>query len=410
MNFIRLKIIFISCVIICATFGCNQSTGKENTNRAETNLIVDVNKQLALSEHQLKLLANDATTAGKIPRTVNPDGTTHWTGENYDWTEGFFPGTCWLMYKYTGDAAWKEVAQNLQENFVDHRFHSDHDLGFIFQNSYGHGLKLTENKEFASIMVDAGNTLIDRYDPEVGCIQSWNVASGWTSKRGWEFPVIIDNMMNLELLFELTLLTGNEKYREVAINHANTTLKNHYRADNSSYHVIDYDKTTGEIRNKETAQGYSHESAWARGQAWGLYGFTLCYRYTKDTTYLNQAIRIAEFILNHPSIEEDMVPYWDYMAPKQPNEPRDASAAAITASALIELSEFADPAYLTQAKRILSSLSSDKYFAEIGENNHFLLKHSTGSIPHNAEIDVPIVYADYYYIEALMRLKEKKDI
>lgn len=412
---VNLSKLFSNILMAGALFflaACNQvpqQDRSDDSGKGVTSDFIDVNKQLELSEQQLKLLADDAKKANRIPRTVTTEGEPNWTNEGWDWTEGFFPGTCWYMYEFTGDEAWKNVAEQLQAKYVGHRFHSDHDLGFIFENSYGHGLRLTGNKEYESILIDAGNTLIDRYNPEVGCIKSWNLDGGWMAKRGWEFPVIIDNMMNLEMLFKLTEMTGDEKYRQVAVQHANTTLKNHYRPDNSSYHVIDYDSTTGEVRSRETAQGYSHESAWARGQAWGLYGFTLCYRYTQDTAYLNQAIEIADYILNHPSIEADMIPYWDYMAPNPPEEPRDASAAAITASALIELSSYSDPKYLSKAKEILSSLSSGEYFAKAGDNNHFLLKHSTGSIPHKAEIDVPLNYADYYYTEALMRLKKDRE-
>jgi uncharacterized protein YyaL (SSP411 family) len=309
--------------------------------------------------------------------------------------------------RYSNDEKWKKRAQGLQEIYADHRyFTNNHDLGFIFAASYGNGYRLSGDEKMKQVMVDAGNSLITRFNPNVGCIKSWDVDKGWQAKRGWEFPVIIDNMMNLELLFELTELTGDSSYHEVAISHADVTMKNHFRKDGSSYHVIDYDSETGAVRNKQTAQGYAHESAWARGQAWGLYGYTVCYRYTKDVRYLNKAIEIAEFILNNKKMPKDGIPYWDYNAPKIPNELRDASAAAIMASALVELSKYSANDYLEEAINILENLSSDKYKAELGENGSFILKHSVGSIPHNSEIDVPIIYADYYYVEALMRLME----
>ena len=214
-------------------------------------------------------------------------------------------------------------------------------------------------------------------------------------------------MMNLEMLFEATEITGNSTYREIAIEHANTTLKNHFRSDYSSFHVVDYDPETGAVRSKETAQGYSHESAWARGQAWGLYGFTVCYRFTQDRRYLDIAEKIAGFFLNHPNLPKDMVPYWDFNAPKIPNEPRDASAAAIVASALIELNDFSEYNYLDAAEAIIKNLSSEKYFATPGTNNLFIIKHCVGSIPHNSEIDVPLSYADYYFLESLTRLQNR---
>jgi hypothetical protein len=213
--------------------------------------------------------------------------------------------------------------------------------------------------------------------------------------------------MNLELLFELTKITGNDTYKNVAIEHANTTLKNHFRKDDSSYHLVDYDQETGDVRSKETAQGYSNESSWARGQAWGLYGYTVCYRYTKDLRYLEQAEKIAKYIIENPNTPSDGIPYWDYNAENIPNEPRDVSAAAVTVSALIELENYSKNSYSSFTDKILTTLAGYEYTSKIDENNHFILKHSVGSIPHNAEIDVPLIYADYYYLEALIRLKAR---
>lgn len=363
-------------------------------------------ENLNFATKQINLLLEDAEQANKIPRTLTADGEMHWTLEGFDWTEGFFPGTCWYLYEYTNNEKWEKAADTFQSLFEDHRllpFY--HDLGFVFNCSYGNGYRLTGNEHYKQVLIDAGNTLITRFNPNVGCIRSWDVDKGWQSKRGWQFPVIIDNMMNLEMLFELTKMTGDQKYQDVAIAHANTTMLHHFRDDMSSYHVIDYDSITGEVRNKHTAQGYAHESEWARGQAWGVYGYTICYRYTNDPRYLMQAEKIADYIINHQDMPADRIPYWDYDAPKIPNEPRDASAAAITASALIELNAYSQNDYLSEAKAILNSLSSDSYQAKLGTNHNFILKHSVGSIPHNNEIDVPLNYADYYYVEALLRLK-----
>lgn len=361
-------------------------------------------KLLNESASQLSLLMDLAEKEDRIPRTINAEGEMHWTNPKFDWTEGFYPGSCWYMYEYTGDEKWKNAAEKSQNKFIGHKWiTTNHDLGFVFNCSYGNGLRLSQNPEYKQVLIDAGNSLITRFDERVGCIQSWNVTRGWQATRGWQYPVIIDNMMNLELLFELSKLTGDSKYKEIAITHANTTMSNHFRSDNSSYHVIDYDSITGAVRNRHTAQGFAHESSWARGQAWGLYGFTVMYRYTKDNIYLNQATKIADYILGDPSLPSDLVPYWDYHADKIPNEPRDASAAAITASALFELNTYTEGKYLEKAKAIVTSLSSSEYRAEIGKNNFFILKHSVGSIPHGNEIDVPLNYADYYYIEALIR-------
>lgn len=364
-------------------------------------------QQLNSAEKQVTLLLKEAEKANKIPRTLTAEGEMHWAHDNFDWTEGFFPGSCWYLYEVTKDEKWKNAAEKFQAKFEDHKNRTtNHDLGFVFNCSYGNGYRLTNNEAFKQVMITAGDSLLTRFNPTVGCIKSWDVDNGWQSTRGWEFPVIIDNMMNLELLFELSELTGNDKYKKVAIAHADTTLKNHFREDNSSVHVVDYSPETGEVRNKHTAQGFAHESAWARGQAWGIYGYAVCYRYTKDEKYLNQAKKIADFIINYEGTPEDGIPYWDYNAPNVPNEPRDASAAAITASALIELNEYTNGKYEMAADKILKSLATDTYTAKLGENKNFILKHSVGSIPHNNEIDVPLNYADYYYLEALLKLKE----
>lgn len=360
---------------------------------------------------QLGLLLDDAITADKNPRTLDENGDMHWAtregdtpAEEFDWTLGFFPGSCWYIYELTKDETWKVGAEKIQskhEKFKDVKF--SHDLGFIFQCSYGNAYRLTGNEAYKQVLIDAGDALISRFNPTVGCIQSWDVTGGWQAERGWQFPVIIDNMMNLEMLFDLSLMTGNAKYKDVAIAHANTTLKNHFREDFSSYHVVDYATETGEVRSKQTAQGYAKESSWARGQAWAVYGYTVCYRYTKDEKYLKQAIGIADYICNYEAMPEDGIPYWDYNAPNIPNEPRDVSAATVTASALYELNLYTQNKYQKDVDQIMESLSTDAYTAKIGTNKHFILKHSVGSIPHGREIDVPLNYADYYYIEALLR-------
>ena len=241
-----------------------------------------------------------------------------------------------------------------------------------------------------------------RFDSAVGCIKSWDHGD-------WQFPVIIDNMMNLEMLFWASKETGDNKYRDIAVTHANTTMKNHFRDNWSSYHVVDYDTITGEVLIKQTHQGLGDETAWARGQSWGFYGYVVCYRETKDPKYLETAVRIANFII--PNLPEDYVPYWDYDDPTIPEAKRDASAGAILASGLYELGNYAENGqkYTELADKIVASLSSDKYLAEVGTNGGFLLKHSVGHMPKNSEVDVPLNYADYYYLEAIKRQKELKN-
>jgi glycosyl hydrolase, family 88 len=273
--------------------------------------------------------------------------------------------------------------------------------------SYLNGYRLGGHKEYKDVIVETARSLCTRFRPNAGVIQSWNVDRGWQSQRGWTCPVIIDNMMNLELLFEATRMSGDSTFWNIAVQHANTTMANHFRTDYSCYHVIDYDPATGKVLNKHTAQGYAHETSWARGQAWAIYGFTVCYRYTRDKRYLDLAQKVLNFILKNKNMPKDLVPYWDYDAPNIPNEPRDASSAACVASALYEMDVYLPGNnYRGLANRMLRSLSTPAYRAPLGKNGCFLLMHSVGSIPHNNEIDVPLNYADYYFLEALMRQRK----
>jgi len=396
MRILNTTLVLISVVLL--SFSCATTPKTENK---------FPESELEFAEKQLSLLLETANEANRIPRTVTEENEMHWTREGFDWTEGFFPGTCWYLYETTKDEKWKIAAEKFQTKFESHKnYTSYHDLGFVFNCSYGNGYRITKNNDFKDVLLTAADSLLTRFNPAVGSIISWDVDKGWQSKRGWKFPVIIDNMLNLELLFEASIITGNPKYKDAAITHAKTTMKNHFRADNSSFHVVDYDPETGEVRSKQTAQGYAHESSWARGQAWGIYGYTLCYRYTKNEEFLTQAQKIADFIINYEGTPEDGIPYWDYNAPNIPNEPRDASAAAVTVSALIELNGYTNGKYEAATDKILKSLASSAYTANLGENHNFVLKHSVGSIPHNNEIDVPLNYADYYYVEALLRYQD----
>ena len=336
------------------------------------------------------------------PRTVNNNKIQY--VRNEDWTSGFFPGTLWLMYDLTKDTKWKEYAAKFTLKLDSVKYLTcHHDIGFIIGCSYGNGYRLSKNPAYKEVIIQAAKSLTTRFKPAAGIIQSWNVESGWQSTRGWMCPVIIDNMMNLEILFNATDYTGDPSFRKIAISHADQTMANHFRSDFSCYHVVDYDKVKGGVRSKSTAQGYSNESAWARGQSWALYGFTVCYRETKDPKYLDLVEKIYQYIFSNKNMPADLVPYWDYNAPNIPNEPRDASAAAIMASALYELSTLGKPEYKKTADKIIESLSGPSYRAILGTNSNFLLMHSVGSIPHGQEIDVPLNYADYYFLEALSR-------
>ncbi|MEM9856849.1 MAG: glycoside hydrolase family 88 protein [Bacteroidota bacterium] len=405
----------LGLMVVLFGFGCEQAKKTNNIDQPISTLNDSTDRIIAFEKKSTELLSL-ALQENKIPRTEE-NGEMVWatkyndSGEPvFDWTIGFFPGTCWYLYETTGDEKWKEAAMQFQQGIQPFKNNTrSHDLGFVFYCSFGNALRLTGDDDYKEVLINAGNSLLQRFNPKVGCIQSWDVDKGWQSTRDWKFPVIIDNMMNLELLFELTELTGDPKYRETAISHADVTLQHHFREDNSSYHVIDYDPDNGEVRKRNTAQGYDHESAWARGQAWGLYGYTVCYRYTKDQKYLDQARKIADFIITNPNLPEDGIPYWDYNAPKIPDEPRDVSAAAITASALIELNRYTEDQYKDFANKLVDNLSSDRYLVPMESETKFVLKHSVGSIPHGAEIDEPLIYADYYYLEALVRSSAERD-
>jgi unsaturated chondroitin disaccharide hydrolase len=339
-----------------------------------------------------------------VPRTINKNGNLSIIPAS-DWCSGFFPGQLWYLYEYTKDPKWLKEAQTYTAFIEEEKNNTGtHDLGFEIYCSFGNGYRLTKDAAYKDVIIQGARSLSKRFNPTVGAIKSWGaIGSG-------KYTVIIDNMMNLELLFEATRLSGDSSFYKIAVTHANTTIKNHYRPNYSSYHVINYDEQTGKVIEKVTAQGYADESAWARGQAWGFYGYTMCYRETKDKRYLEQAENIAKFILNNPNLPKDMIPYWDYDVPNKETQSRDASAAALTASALYELSTFSKAngkLYKKAADKIVSSLKN--YQPKVGEGKGFLLLHSTGYAPHNSEVDVPLIYADYYYLEALIRKQRLHD-
>ena len=333
-----------------------------------------INQDFAFAGQQLRYALTETenvrNSLGKTPeelpspRNIQSDGSLRLVRAR-DWCSGFFPGELWYMYEYTKDDFWKKKAEFQTELLEPLKsYKGTHDLGFMLYCSYGNGYRMGQS----------------------------------------------DNMMNLEFLFWATKASGDSTFYKIAVTHADNTMKYHFRKDYSSYHVIDYDTITGNVRNKHTHQGYAHESAWARGQAWGLYGYTMCYRETGDRRYLNQAEQIASFIFHHPNLPSDLIPYWDYNDPEIPASPRDVSAATITASALYELSAYSDKGgqYKKWADTIMENLT-ESYRVPLNQMHGFLLRLSTGHKPAGTEIDVPIVYADYYFLEALLRKKNLEE-
>jgi rhamnogalacturonyl hydrolase YesR len=366
-----------------------------------------IKDRLNSAVQQYELMAGSLTDQpDRLPRTIDGEGKLLTTSSS-GWVSGFVPGSLWYLYQYSQKPLLLDYAKDYTARLEKEKYNRNtHDLGFMLYCSYGNGYRLTGDTAYRNILLTGAESLISRFNPAIGCIQSWN------TNAKWQFPVIIDNMMNLELLFWASKESKDPKYRDICISHADTTVKNHFRPDYSSFHVVSYDTVTGKVEKKNTHQGYSDDSAWGRGQAWGLYGFTMTYRETKDAKYLEQAKRIADFILHHPNLPADGIPYWDFNAPDIPNAKRDASAGAIIASALIELSGYVDETlaktYLETAETQIRTLSSPEYFAEKGTNGNFILKHSVGFLPGNVEVDVPLTYADYYYIEALLRYQSLK--
>ncbi len=376
--------------------------------------LIDANLRQGVNQYKVLM---GRVPAGKLPKTWYVNGDRLETSDPGWWTSGFYSGTLFYLYEFSHDTALLREAQTRLKLLEPEQYNKGtHDLGFMMYCSFGNGLRLVKEgalrqdaAPYDSVLLNSARSLSTRFNPAVGCIKSWD-------SKPWHYPVIIDNMMNLELLFWATQHSGDSSFYHIAVTHANTTIRNHYRPDYSSFHVVDYDSTTGAVIAKKTAQGFADSSAWARGQAWGLYGFTMVYRATHDARYLAQAVHIAHFLLTNRKLPADKIPYWDYDAPGIPANGgpggplRDASAAAIMASALIELSHYVSPAegrgYLDVAEQILVTLSSNVYKPVVGSNGGFILRHSVGHLPGHSEVDVPLTYADYYFVEAMLRYRQ----
>ena len=312
-----------------------------------------------------------------------------------EWTSGFFAGCLWNAYQLSNDTSWIPDAKNFTEGLEEQKFNTGtHDLGFMILNSFGNGYKILNDDEYKGVVLQAANSLATRYNPIVGCIQSWN----------GEFQVIIDNMMNLELLFWASKNGGGGDLYNMAVSHSNKTIENHVREDGSSFHVVVYNEQTGEVIEKRTAQGYSANSTWARGQAWGIYGFTMCYRETQDINFLNAAVKMADYFIDH--LPADFVPYWDFNLPIDHDKKyKDASAAAIALSGLLEMSNYvADGSkYSEAANKIINSLLNN--YLSIGTNSSGIILHCAYNVnsTNPYDWDASVIWGDYYFLEGLKR-------
>lgn len=344
-------------------------------------------------------------TATTLPRTLSAEGE-FVPSSIYWWCSGFYPGSLWYIYEHTMNDQVKAIAgkNTLKLDSIQY-VTKDHDVGFQLNCSYGNAFRLTGNEDYKQVLYQGAKSLATRFNPVPGVIRSWDFV-----RKGcdWKYPVIIDNMMNLELLLSMSKAYADDSLQYIACTHANTTIRNHFRDDYSTYHLIDYDPKDGHVRGKQTVQGFSDQSSWSRGQAWALYSYTMMFRLTGYQSYLLQAGHIADMLLRR--LPADGIPYWDFDASIDDKTCRDASAAAIMASAFVELSRYiprveAKEAYLDMAEKQLRILASEEYLAESGTNGNFILKHSVGAFPERSEVDVPLAYADYYFLEALLRYK-----
>ena len=404
-----MKLFFVSLLICLAS--CQNLSKKKNI-KEESKLSAkvysfDLDKEIKNCEAQLNQAVPKLTDLTKHPRLIETNET-EWKeipNGRLVWTSGFYPGILWYMYNLSKDEKWKKEAIKRTEVFEDFKTITEHhDIGFMMFPAYGNGYMLGDKKEYKDILLTSAQSLASRYNPNVGTIRSW---SNKMHPRWQQHITIIDNMLNLELLFWAAKNGGSKEYYDIAVKHAETTMANHFRPDYTSWHVIEYDSISGKVLNRHTKQGYADDSRWSRGQAWGIYGYTMVYRETGDKKFLDFAVKITDKYLE--LLPEDYIPHWDFDVPNKEIEERDASAAAVVASGLLELSTLVEDKnkqeqYFDAAMRMLESLSSDAY-SGVGKADSFLL-HSTGAKSLGHEIDVALIYADYYYIEALDRLKK----
>ncbi|GLB51268.1 glucuronyl hydrolase [Neptunitalea chrysea] len=397
------------CVALISIISCNNKQEKKEVNDV-TGLQTTIDTTLQLAKAQYEYMSTEVTS-GRFPKTYHEDSDTFETSNSGWWCSGFYPGTMLYINEEYPSSILKEAIKSSLNDLKKEEFNtSTHDLGFMMYCSFGNAQQFEKEASYETILMNSAKSLATRYNDTVKAIRSWDSAP-WNKASDDDLVVIIDNMMNLELLFWASEHSGDQKYYDIAVNHGNITMAHHFRPDYSSYHEVIYDEHTGDVKAQITNQGAADDSSWARGQGWGLYGYTVMYRATKNPKYLAQAQHIADYILHHPNLPKDKIPYWDFNAPNIPNALRDSSAASLIASALIELSSYSNEEkskeYMANATTILTNLLSPKYLAKVGENGGFLLKHGVGNMPNHTEINTPLTYGDYYLVEAMIRYKNK---
>ncbi len=361
----------------------------------------------------LSLAAKPMRNATESSRNVFPHGWKRGEGA-YDmrsvfwWTSGHYPGTLLYLYEATRKPEFLARAKFWMEPMKPNsKVTSNHDVGFIMHCSFGNAKRLENTSAYDALLAETAASLCERFNPKLGVIRSWG-----KKDDGNNFLVIPDNMMNLELLEAAAKLPGGEKrFADIARSHADVSMKNHFRADGGCYHVLNYDQReglVGQIQEIRRGQGLCVGTAWSRGQSWGIYGYTMMYRMTGLKRYLDFACKLADYAINHPAMPNDGIPTWDFGAP---GEERDSSAGSIMASALIELATFVEAPlkarYRAFAVKQLKSLASNAYFSKGNEIGHFLLKHGVGHKPGASEVDTPLDYGDYYFLEALLRFQAR---
>jgi unsaturated chondroitin disaccharide hydrolase len=349
-----------------------------------------------------RLLATDAAlNPPAYPMRTKPGGSWLTVGAD-DWTAGFYAATLWRTYERTHDPAWRQRAETWQAGLARQTSQDSTDLGFKLFDTYGVGYQLTGDESYKRVVLAAADTVAHRYNSKVGMFRVWDKANDQT-----RFRVNIDALMNQELMFWAGQNGGNPQYADMAKHHALRALQDLVRPDGGTWMVASYDQKTGALLGHSTKQGYATESTWSRGQAWAVYGFTTAYRYTKDPRFLDGARRTADYFVRR--LPPDRVPYWDFDVPNKATAPRDTSASAVVASALVELSGYeTDPAAKQHdtdtARDILTALSSPTY-APRNQTFAAMLQHGTQHYPAGWA-DTGIMFGDYYFVEALGRYEK----